>query len=375
MAGLTRKERLKEQGRQEILEAAMVLFGEKGFHGVSMHEIAGKAGVAVGTLYNFFHSKEDLYIALMEVCVNGVAEAYLGLAADRENLALAETTLATRHEAYHLVQRSHELQLASELDLYRAQTQVESARGEIARYRKVVAQGENALTLLLGAPAQAELLPARWADVVPPKDISSGLPSEVLLSRPDVLGAEAMLRAAHADIGAARAAFFPRVSLTATAGTASSELSGLFEDGSGAWSFVPQIGMPIFDARTWFALKVTQVEREVALARYERTIQTAFHEVADALAVQGTVDQQISAQQALVEAVAQTYRLSKVRYDRDLDDYLGVLDAQRSLYVAQQGMVYLHLARLASEVRLYAALGGGGDLEDTDTRLAHKTGR
>jgi multidrug efflux system outer membrane protein len=294
--------------------------------------------------------------------VSSVANAYLALAADREVLALAQTTLTTQQEAYHLIQRNYDLGLAAELDLYRVQTQVEAARGEAARYRQVVAQDENALNLLLGSPAPAELLPTKLSGVTAPKEVSPGLPSEVLLRRPDVLQAEGLLKAANADIGTARATFFPRISLTANLGTASDELSGLFKSGSGTWSFAPQIVMPIFDTRTWYALKVTKVQREIALTEYEKAIQTAFKDVADALAIRGTVDQQVSAQESLVHAVAETYRLSKTRYDKGIDSYLSVLDAQRSLYAAQQGLVYLRLAKLGSQVRLYAVLGGGSDV-------------
>ena len=173
------------------------------------------------------------------------------------------------------------------------------------------------------------------------------------------LQAEHRLKAANANIGAARAAFFPRISLTTAIGTASADLSGLFKSGSGTWSFAPQIVMPIFDARTWSALRCHKVEREIAVAQYEKAIQTAFREVADALAVRGTVDQQIAAQQSLVNAVAETYRLSNARYTKGIDSYLGVLDAQRSLYAAQQGLIALRLARLANQVTLYKVLGGG----------------
>jgi multidrug efflux system outer membrane protein len=181
----------------------------------------------------------------------------------------------------------------------------------------------------------------------------------VLLGRPDILAAEHLLKAANAFIGAARAAFFPRIALTTAAGTASSELSGLFKSGSGTWIFAPEIVMPIFDARTWSAYDASKVQREIALVQYEKAIQTAFREVADALAVQGTVEEQLSAQQSLVNAVAETYRLSNVRYIKGIDSYLGVLDAQRSLFAAQQGLVGIQLARLANQVRLYAVLGGG----------------
>jgi multidrug efflux system outer membrane protein len=200
------------------------------------------------------------------------------------------------------------------------------------------------------------------SNVAPPKEISAGVSSEVLLRRPDVLRAESLLKAANADIGAARAAFFPRITLTGTAGVASNELSGLFASGSGAWTFVPQAVLPIFDPRIWSGLKITKVQQEIAVTEYQRAIQTAFREVADALAVQGTVGQEVAAQQSLVDAEAETYRLSTVRYEKGIDSYLGVLDAQRSLYVAQQVLVGLHLAELVNQVRLYAVLGGGGDM-------------
>lgn len=293
--------------------------------------------------------------------VSSVANAYLALAADRESLTLAQTTLEAQQSSYDLIKRRYDREVASELDLYRVQTQVDAARGDVALFTQVVAQDENALNLLLGATAPAELLPTRLDDVTAPKEISAGMSSEALLARPDVLGAEALLRAANADIGAARASLFPRISLTAAVGTASSELSGLFESGSGTWSYAPQASMPIFDTRAWLALKVTKVQREIALTQYEQAIQSAFREVADTLAVSGTIDRQVAAQESLVNAVAQTYRLSQARYDRGIDSYLSVLDAQRSLYAAQQGLVSLHLAQLANQVRLYAVLGGGAD--------------
>jgi multidrug efflux system outer membrane protein len=293
--------------------------------------------------------------------VSSVANAYLVLAADRESLALAQTTLVTQQDAYNLVKRRYDHGLAPELDLFRAQTQVDTARGDVARFTQLVAQDENALNLLLGAPAPAELLPADLSTTAPAREISAGVSSEVLLRRPDVLQAENLLRAAHADIGAARAAFFPRISLTGAVGTASDELSGLFNSGSGTWNYGAQAAMPIFDARIWSALKVTKVQREIAVTQYEQAIQNAFREVADALAVQGTVGQQVSAQESLVNAVAETYRLSDIRYDKGIDSYLSVLDAQRSLYAAQQGLVALRLAKLTNQVRLYAVLGGGSD--------------
>jgi multidrug efflux system outer membrane protein len=202
-------------------------------------------------------------------------------------------------------------------------------------------------------------MPSDLRSVSPTREISTGLSSEVLQRRPDVLAAEHQLKAANANIGAARAALFPRISLTAAAGTASSELSGLFKSGSGTWTFAPQIIMPIFDARTWFAYDVTKIEKEMFIAQYEKAIQTAFREVADALAVKGTINQQIAAQQSLVEAVSETYRLSNARYTKGIDSYLSVLDAQRSLYATQQGLIMLHLSKFVNQVSLYNVLGGG----------------
>jgi len=292
--------------------------------------------------------------------VSAVANAYLGLAADRETLKLAAATLETQEAAYRLIRKLCDIGLASELDLRRAQSQVDAARGDVARYTQRTAQDENALNLLVGSPLSPALLPADLGGVIPPKEISPGLSSELLLHRPDVLAAEHRLKAANANIGAARAAFFPRISLTTTLGTASADLSGLFASGSGIWSFAPQITMPIFDARTWSAYDVTKLDREISVAQYEKTIQTAFREVADALAARDTLNRQIAAQQSLVDAVAETYRLSNARYTRGIDSYLGVLDAQRSLYGAQQGLIALHFVGLANRVTLYMVLGGGG---------------
>jgi multidrug efflux system outer membrane protein len=236
---------------------------------------------------------------------------------------------------------------------------VDTARGDVARYTQLTAQDENALNLLVGSPLPQEILPSELGSVSPPKDISYGLSSELLLRRPDVLAAEHQLKAANANIGAARAAFFPNISLTTSIGTASAALSGLFKAGQDTWLFAPQIILPIFDARTWSAYRVTKVDKEIAVAQYEKAIQTAFREVADALAVRGTVNQQIAAQQSLVEAVAETYRLSNARYINGIDSYLSVLDAQRSLYAAQQGLILLHLARLVNRVTLYKVLYWG----------------
>ncbi|MGO9144765.1 MAG: efflux transporter outer membrane subunit [Desulfomonilia bacterium] len=291
--------------------------------------------------------------------VSAVAQAYLALAADRESLKLARSTMETQQAAYDLIKRRYEVGIATELDLSQVQTQVDTARGDIARYIQLVAIDENALNLLLGSTAPGTLLPSDLSDVSLPREISPGMGSEILLNRPDILQAEHQLKGAYANIGAARAAFFPNIALTTTYGTESEELSGLFKAGSQAWMFTPQISMPIFDARIWPALKVSKVDREIALAEYEKAIQTAFRETADTLAVLGTVEEQLSAQQSLLNALSETYRLSNARYTKGIDNYLGVLDAQRSLYEAQQGLVLLRLVKLNNQVRLYSVLGGG----------------
>lgn len=297
--------------------------------------------------------------------VSSVANTWLALAADRENLKLAQTTLATQKDAYDLIKRRYTLGLLTELDLFRAQTQVDAARGDVARFTQFVAQDRNALNLLAGAPVTDELLPDALGAVTPLMEVNAGLSSEVLLRRPDVLQAENLLKAANANIGAARSAFFPRISLTAAIGTASSDLSGLFKSGSGTWSYAPQIVMPIFDARVWAGHRAAKVQQEIAVTQYEKAIQDSFREVADTLAVRGTVGQQMEAQQSLVKAVGETYRLSTSRYDKGIDSYLSVLDAQRSFYAAQQGLVSLRLANLANHVQLYAVLGGGWEAENT----------
>jgi multidrug efflux system outer membrane protein len=289
-----------------------------------------------------------------------VASAYLAYAADRENLKLSRLTLDARQKTFYMIERRFAAGASSALDVRQAQTVLESARVDAAAYTRAVALDENALNLLVGATAPPELLPDELSAVKPPKDFSPGLTSEPLLLRPDILEAENQLKAFNANIGAARAAFFPRIALATGIGTTSMELSGLFGAGSGVWTFVPQITLPIFDAGSrWASLKAAKNDRDISVAQYEKAIQTAFREAADALAQRGTLGNQIAAQESLVEASSATYRLSSARYLKGVDTYLAVLDAQRSLYSAQQGLISLRLARLNSLVTLYRVLGGG----------------
>lgn len=291
-----------------------------------------------------------------------VAEAYLTLLADRELLVLTEATLEAHQESYGLTATLFDQGLATSLDVAQARTAVETARANRALYIRRLAQARNALELLVG-----EALPDDFgleapsvvtADFV--TTLSPGLPSDLLLRRPDLRQAEHGLRAANASIGAARAAFWPSITLTASGGLASGALSSLFQAGSGVWAFAPSIDLPIFDAgRREANLAGARVEREIALAQYEQAIQSAFREVADSLAARGTLDEQIAAQANLVEATQTSYDLSVLRFRQGLDAYLATLDSQRELYAAQQALITLELERLSNLVTLYKVLGGG----------------
>ncbi len=294
--------------------------------------------------------------------ISSVANTWLTLAADRENLKLARSTLMTQKATYDMIRQRYEVGLASELDLRQVQTQVDTARANEVLYLRLAAQDKNALDLLTGVTVREEMLPPDLSAVKPLQEIAAGLSSEVLLNRPDILRAEHQLKAANAYIGTARAAFFPRISLTATIGRASAELSDLFKDGRGTWNFAPQASLPVLDPRTWYTLKASKAQQKIAANQYEKTIQAAFREVADTLAARGTLDTQLKAQTSLVAASERTYKLSDLRYRLGADSYLGVLDAQRSLYAAQQNLVAMRLAKLTSQVQLYSALGGGCDL-------------
>jgi multidrug efflux system outer membrane protein len=294
--------------------------------------------------------------------VSQVATAWLTLAADREKLQLARETLANQQDSYKLTKSRHEAGISSALDLNQAQSSVDAARVDIARYTTLTAQDENALNLVVGAPVPADLLPqSLTVTLTALQDLSPGLPSDVLLHRPDILQAENLLKGANANIGAARAAFFPRITLVSHVGFGSDELGSLFDSGAFVYKFAPQISLPIFDSGSNQAnLTVSEVDRDIAVARYEKAIQTAFREVADALAQRGTIDEQMAAQQSLNDVTAESFRLARARYEKGVDSYLTVLDSQRSLYSAQQNLIGVQLARLSNIVSLYKALGGGG---------------
>lgn len=300
-----------------------------------------------------------------------VAKAYLAERAFAEQYDLARKTLESRENAYRLAKQRFDVGASSALDLRQNETLVQSARASLATLTRQRAQASNALALLIGKPVAD--LPAAQSlseqNIV--TDIPAGVPSDLLTRRPDIRSAEQRLRAANANIGAARAAFFPRISLTAGIGTASNELSGLFESGSRTWSFAPQLLLPIFDAgRNSANLTLAEVRKNVSVAEYERTIQVAFREVADALAARATLDEQIDAQRLVQEAQAERLKLSELRYQNGVASSLDVLDAQRELFNAQQALVQARLLRLTNAIDLYRALGGG--LVETATATTTK---
>ena len=288
-----------------------------------------------------------------------VASDYLTLGADKEHLKIAQETLKSQQASYNLIKSEFKAGIASGLDLRQAETTVDTALVDIAAYTSQVAQDENALALVAGSPVPPDLLPSGLSAITL-KHISPGLSSDVLLGRPDIMQAEDLLEAANANIGAARAAFFPTISLTSSLGLASAQLSSLFKGASRTWSFAPQIDLPIFEAgRLEANLKASKVNREIFVAQYEKAIQSAFSEVADALAQYGTLGAQLKAQRALTNATAGAFRLSRARYSKGISSYLDVLDSQRAFYSAEQGLIAVRLSRLTNLVTLYKVLGGG----------------
>ncbi|ACG71788.1 RND efflux system, outer membrane lipoprotein, NodT family [Anaeromyxobacter sp. K] len=293
--------------------------------------------------------------------VSEVAVQYLASRALQSQVALAEQTLQTVQQSYDLAKRTFEAGRTSELDFRTAEAQVETARVNLSAYRQQLAQAENALVLLAGGPLPKDLPAATPLEQQPPvAELPAGLPSDLLQRRPDILSAEHQLKAANASIGAARAAFFPSISLTASVGTASTELSNLFTVGSGTWAFSPRIDLPIFTGgRNKANLDAANVRKQIEIASYEKAIQAAFREVADALVARGRLDEQLEAQTRRVEAEQRRYDISELRYRKGVDSYLNVLTAQRDLYGAQQQLIQTRLARFSNSIGLYRALGGG----------------
>jgi outer membrane protein, multidrug efflux system len=290
--------------------------------------------------------------------VASVANAYYAMAGDQALLDVATRTLQTRTDSMKLVQLRYDNGVTSSIDLQLNKSLVETARVAFVAARRQRALDQNALELLIGGPLPAPLAAAPAFDDMALPDVPAGLPSDVLLNRPDVRQAEQQLVAANADIGAARAAFFPTISLTGSYGTASTTLGGLFEHQ--AWSFIPQVTLPIFDAgRRRNNLNVSKAQRDIATAQYEKAIQSAFRDVADALAGRATLSEQLAAQQAETDAEAARFKLSSMLFTNGVASSLDQLDAQRSLFASQQALVQVKLALLQNRIAVYRALGGG----------------
>ncbi|MCY1405109.1 Multidrug/solvent efflux pump outer membrane protein MepC [compost metagenome] len=330
--------------------------------GVSAYELDlfGRVRSLTEQQLEIYLSSEEARRSTQISLVASVANAYFTWQADQALLKLTEDTLKTYEESYQLTLRSNEVGVASALDLSQARTSVEGARVKLAQFQRQVAQDLNSLTVLLGTGVPANLPAAQKLDSDLLAEVPAGLPSDLLQRRPDIQEAEHLLKAANANIGAARAAFFPSISLTANAGTISPDMGGLFKGGSGTWLFQPQINLPIFNAGALRAsLDYSKIQKDINVAKYEKTIQTAFQEVSDGLAARKTFNEQLQAQRDLVSANQDYYRLAERRYRIGVDSNLTFLDAQRQLFNSQQSLITDRLSQLVSEVNLYKALGGG----------------
>ena len=302
-------------------------------------------------------SRQSTQISLIAT----VATDYLTLLSDERLLQITEDTVKADQSTYDVTKRIQELGNSSMLDVQQAQNSLASAKASLASYRRAVAQDRNNLVAVLGAPIPDDLPPAReFDDESMFADIGAGVPSLLLTRRPDIVQAEHALKAANANIGAARAAFFPKIELTASAGTSSSTLSSLFKAGTGAWAFAPSVSVPIFDyGSNKASLDVAKIEKQIEVADYESAIQTAFKEVANALTARATYVDQVAADRDYVTSSQRYYTLAQARYKAGTDSFLTFLDAQRTLYTAQQQLASDSLSRQANLVTLYKVLGGG----------------
>lgn len=293
--------------------------------------------------------------------VGQVAQAWLNYSFANANLKLADQTLKAQLESYNLNKKRFDVGIDSELPVRQAQISVETARNDVANYKTQIAQAQNLLNLLVGQAVPANLLPTqRVTRISKSNAFSAGLPSDLLNNRPDVRAAEYKLSAAGANIAAAKARLFPTISLTGNAGYASTSLSDLFKSGGFVWSIGPSIDLPIFDWGTRKAnIKISETDQQIALSDYEKSIQSAFREVNDALAVRQNIGDRLAAQRRLVDATNTTYRLSNARFRAGIDSYLTVLDAQRASYAAEQGLLLLEQANMNNQVEVYKTLGGG----------------
>ena len=306
-------------------------------------------------------ASDDARRSMQSTLIAQVAMGWLTLGADQAQLELQKETLKSQEESFRLIEESFRLGAASQLDYEQARTTVAAARAQIASYIRAVAQDKNALTLLCGGAVPEELLPTTLAtDVTQTAVLPAGLPSEVLLNRPDIAASERQLRSAEANIGVARAAFFPSISITAGGGSTAMHMSDLFDSHTGLWSFTPNISLPIFTGgRNLANLEAAKVGERIAVANYEKTIQSAFREVSDALATEGTMDRELNARREFAEAATKAYELADASYKAGAIAYNDVLTSQRAMVGARQALIGAELGKTASAVTLYKVLGGG----------------
>jgi multidrug efflux system outer membrane protein len=334
-----------------------------GFSAYELDVFGRVRSLSKAAVESFFAERENRNAVQISL-IASVANQWLTLASDQDLLRLAQQTYQTRSDTLKIAQGRAEIGVLSDQDLASIEVLAQSARADVARLQTVVDQDKAALTLLIGAPLTDNLLPDGLKDGQVASSLPVGLPSDVLLVRPDVLSAEHDLQSANANIGAARAAFFPSISLTGSTGSASTDLNDLFKSGNGTWSFTPTLSLPIFAGGANVAgLKSAKVSRDIAVATYEKSVQTAFSEVSDALAVRSRIDERLNATAAAAASAQRSLTLSQARYDNGVDSYLTLLDAQRTVYTAQQTLISLQALQATNLVDLYAALGNDQSLQ------------
>ena len=301
--------------------------------------------------------------------ISQITQTWLNYSYASAQLKLENQTLKVQQDSFNLNKKRFDVGIDSEIPLRQAQISVETARNDVANYKTQIAQAQNLLNLLVGQTVPQNLLPQQQiSQITKQSALSAGLPSDLLNNRPDIKAAEYQLSAAGANIGAAKAQLYPTISLTGSAGYASTDLSNLFKAGNAAWSIGPNISLPIFDWGTRKAnIKISETDQKIALANYEKSVQSAFREVNDALATRANIGDRLTAQRRLVDATNTTYKLSNARFRAGIDSYLTVLDAQRSAYSAEQGLLLLQQANLNNQVELYKTLGGGLKVNTSDT--------
>jgi len=373
------------QGNRQHVPADLSSSGEESVNG----QYSAGLGLAAfeldffGRVRNLSDAALQQYLATEEArnavqlsLVGDIADLWLTLRADDARLALTQATLTSREQSVKLMQARFTQGVTSELDLRQSQSLLAAARALQAQQQRLREQHRHALALLVGnksgVGSSSAAKPDDFDSLALPENIPAGLPSDLLAQRPDIRAAEAQLRSANANIGAARANFFPRITLTGSAGSASRELDGLFDSGSRAWSFVPSINLPLFDGgRNRATLDMAKADRDIAVAQYEKAVQAAFRDVADALTSTQTLEQELSAQLAETDALTNAYALSERRYRGGVVSYLEMLDAERSLLISRQQLINVRLARQQSRVALFRAVGGGWQPQDNQQQAGN----